>query len=235
MRRPTGRVQVGESKDRREARTKMMQEQLDNVTANDRELKLEMINLTDMSAVRILAKGKTNDVSEAEFVKYFLPMFHAKFNEPLYTREEIDEMKYSTESGLALEVDAYLRLAGGPYNKVNVVNTNGEVLYTIPPMLQMNNVNLRTKNDRPSVSSITQRLSDESRINPKIAAMNFNRDIQKTLIKSDGAAKPLETLLFWNSVFKRYGLKEIPIETPNLDTPTETTEKNEEKLFNDDW
>ena len=57
MRRPTGRVQVGESKDRREARAKMMQEQLDSVTANDRELKLEMISLTDMSAVRILAKG----------------------------------------------------------------------------------------------------------------------------------------------------------------------------------
>lgn len=237
MRRPSGKITVKESDSKRQARLDQARTSLQNAAANERAMKLEMIETTDMSAVRFLAKGNPQTISEADFVRVFLPMFHAKFNEPVYTREEIERMQYDNPNGLAPEIHAWLSVAKQPYNEVHVVAANGEILFTVPAMFQTKNLNIRTKNDRPTIASITAQLSNEVRYNPMMAAQNFNTRLQGALVKSDQGAKASDIVDFWNGVFKRYGLSLIKIDKAE---PSESAQKdvpkNEEKLFdNDDW
>lgn len=123
---------------------------------------------------------------EATFIKVFLPVLAHRFI------NQHDE---------SFDIHKWISVAGGPFRPVDVIDSNGEVLYTVPPVYESSGVHSMAS--RHSVFEIVSTLMLEIEQNP----INANRKVRDRLFNSLAVQGSNQTrfLVMWAFILKRYG------------------------------
>lgn len=148
-------------------------------------------------------------ISEADFVRYFLPMF-AQTKEPVSVKE-------------------WLAVSQSPFMEVDVMSGE-EVLFAVPPL--MRHIPLATENGpRDSISEI----SALSELKDKQYPGSGDRFLERALSEkfSPIPVNP-EHLIRWNDIFKRYGYPEI-VTTAEAKAKIEAKQNPPEDLVYEDF
>lgn len=134
-------------------------------------------------------------VSEKIFVKVFLPVFLA------------DEENNIYNANISTWVN---KVSGNPFTEVDVVADNGEIIYTVPAILNRNYVNPINETNI-NISQIISNSEMLSRIHPNQGEVYLYTSLDKRAMLLKNSVNNLDELNRWNNIFKRYGIKPIEL------------------------
>ncbi len=146
-----------------------------------------------------------NKLPEEVFVKAFLPYFSG-----IVPMDNTSAVKAN-----------WIGIAGTPMSPVDVIDSTGNVIFTVPPLLDTSVINL-TRNSREdrSIASIHDEYNLRTNHIPAVAntfiSNALNNEAGKILQEVPG--KMEANAKVWNSIFERYG-----IDTSNLNTDKPVT------------
>lgn len=106
--------------------------------------------------------------------------------------------------GVKMNSDHWIAVAGHHAQEVDVLDEHGNVLYSVPPMV--NSMQILTNYDKVgySLTSVFKRYKEEADIYPQVAKDNLKHELDRTVsvevkeIKDEYARR-------WYDIFKRYG------------------------------
>lgn len=126
---------------------------------------------------------------ERHFREIYLPMFAGDEKNP-----------YN------VDLNHWVGFAGNPYREVDIIDEHGQVLFTVPPVLDREAVNpVNPEQTRTSVSHVIATAQQYGRIHPSqgVAFLDTELTGRALLMKvPPNVAKDLQT---WNMIFTRYG------------------------------
>lgn len=154
------------------------------------EMEVQKIQ-TDMK----LAEG--SDIArmpERYFVHLFLPLFRFGKNE-----------MYPTAT-----FEKWLTFAGGSNRKVDIIDENGEVLYSVPPMLNRHAVKPMTnQSEFTSLHHVLITVDQVLRMSPAQAQIYADAQLNKRVEMMQAPGYTLEDLNAWNAILARYNIDPI--------------------------
>lgn len=154
------------------------------------KLRAEIKNISD--SLSIMRPDNTPKLAEHIFVGVFLPLFAGD-----------EKLQYAADFQMWVN-----NVAGGEFKEVDIVDTAGKVLFTVPALFDRTTINSIT-GDGPSIAHVIVTAGQYSRIHPRQGAMYLAKelDARATILKLP--ANMLKHLDIWNSIFKRYNRPEI--------------------------
>jgi hypothetical protein len=185
----------------------------------------EEINHVHQSLDQLAVQDRKR-MPERIFVGLWLPFFYEGRNE------------FYPELSFAM----WSNFAGNEYREVDVVNTKGEVLFTVPPRFDRAGINALIGKDRTNlpggnIMNVIKNAELKSRVSPNDGRMFLNHHLkQRALLMGNIPPSVKVNIDRWNAIFKRYGLKpiteteEVTHEPNALSTTTPNQVAN-----NDDW
>lgn len=147
----------------------------------------EQISKVIDSITKTLEESKNEKaiMPESVFKTFFLDFFYKFAN-------------HEVESTTLLK---WIELAGGPYNEIDIVDNNANVLFTVPPVYVKP---VFVKADGFNVSELPTTFEQKNSVSPKSANSFLNSKL--TEIKSTAVVDGNNVQMVWISIFKRYGL-----------------------------
>lgn len=128
---------------------------------------------------------------ERIFVGIFLPYFAG------------DEERAYPQANAAMWID---RVAGSPYKAVNVIDVQGQVLFTVPPLLDRSAVAPQAGSDRgPSIAHVVHSAQQYALMSPRQGAGYLQSELNKRALIMKVPANVLGHIEAWNKIFERYG------------------------------
>lgn len=125
-------------------------------------------------------------ISEANFVQVFLPMFTG------------DDTRHVTRAN-------WESLAGGYYNRVEVVNQLGEVIYTVPPLLDRSALKPVFQDGHNSVSVLISHSENLSKLKPSLGQNFLEQELKHRAMRMQNPADSIKHIAEWNAIYNRYG------------------------------
>ena len=138
----------------------------------------------DLSTV---AATDTPNLQERIFVNVFLPFFAGDEN-----------LMYPAD------LNMWRNVAGSPYHAVNVIDPNGQVLFTVPPIFDRKSVN-PVDGTRSSLSHVLATTSQYAAIHPNQGALYLNHELTQRAVIMKVPSAVLQEVETWNAIFVRYG------------------------------
>lgn len=143
---------------------------------------------------QLVNKFENNKITEECFKKNFLPFFSGQ--------ESLSDV--NTHSNF---YNNWINVAGTPLNEVDVIDNNGNTLFTIPPLLDTNIVKTLVKPNKTFSAIFDEYSIRKNSITGNSAAI-LQRDIDNKLEESiDPKTVYSESEKKWNDIFNRYGIK----------------------------
>lgn len=128
-------------------------------------------------------------LQEYIFVNVFLPLFHGD-----------EENIYNAT------MNTWLSVAGSPFNEVDIIDNNGKILFTVPPVYNRNNVHPVDPNiGLPSVASMVATAKQYAQMHPRQGEAYLKSELNKRAMLVENEGQHLVNLNAWNEIFKRYG------------------------------
>lgn len=125
---------------------------------------------------------------EPIFVKHFLPLFASE--------EEVD-------------LTPWLDVAGNAQNPVRVINREGEVLFTVPPLLRdVPFRGERGEGDGNPINEVIEDALNQGRMSPVLGNRLVRSALEERLVRIPTDLNVLEQ---WNEIFRRYNYPEITV------------------------
>ena len=131
-------------------------------------------------------------ISEMHFVQVFLPMFTG------------EDTRHVTRAN-------WESLAGGYYNRVEVVNNLGEVLYTVPPLLDRSALKPMYQDGHNSVSSMISHSENLAKLKPSLGQRFLEQELKHRAIVMQLPTNTLKHIVEWNKIYVRYGAPVVRI------------------------
>lgn len=169
---------------------KLVGRKVTSQTGNIFEDRLKAVGATVKDAHASLVTGDLarNKLPEEIFKNYFLPLFAG-----LETHSDIS-------------VGVWVSIAGTPFAEVDIIDTNGQVLFTVPSILERNIID-PTKPANVPLSTVTDTVEKMIRQSPKRAAAFLNHHLSELTVSDNVLAehqqRNFERL---DVIFKRYGV-----------------------------
>jgi hypothetical protein len=151
----------------------------------------EVIEMTHSSLADIAAEDIPT-IQERIFVQVFLPIFAG---------DEVNQYK-------AKIYPHWINVAGNPYRPVNVVDTQGKVLFTVPALLDRRAISPSTQTERGTTSSISHVVASASQysaMSPIAGANYLSKELTRRALIMKVPTQVLTDLKTWNEIFVRYG------------------------------
>ena len=152
---------------------------------------------------------KVEQVPENIFVDYFLPMFADEV-------EQTEEVNYNTW----IE-----KVAGRDTAPVEVVDHQGNVLFTVPPLLDSSVIE-QAQSGRNSFTRIARKYSRLKEVAAAESQIFLSKTLQGVHIAQHVSQAVIDNVKAWNAIFVRYGRADKIINLGNLldhDTKKEET------------
>lgn len=110
------------------------------------------------------------------------------------------------------------RVAGNPYQEVDVVDNAGEVLFTVPPMLDRTAVDAKLNGQGAGVAHIVASAQQYALLSPMAGSNYLQAELTKKALIMRVPANVVGHLQRWNAIFERFGRPPLlPLEAQ--DTP----------------
>lgn len=172
-------------------------------------------------------------LQEAIFFNVFLPYFAGVREEVHYFKD--DEYVTAHEKAMmawqhvlnhsqrpenqALNTRA---VASWIYSEVDIINDQGEVVVTVPPLLRFEHIDTLHKNpERKDIYAIVARSNIANRISSRHGDLTLRNGLTEAVsgLVNDNAIT--DNLKAWNVVFRHYGYPEIPLSAaPDASSPS---------------
>jgi hypothetical protein len=156
-------------------------------------------------------------IPENVFVKLFLPLFVGEATE----NEEVS-------------ISMWTKNAGNLFTPVNVIGGRGEILFTVPPIVNRDAIMPFTgAPDGMRVTSMMNVAASYSQYmmqNPALAEQFIDAELTKRALVMSNPPSALKDLETWNEIFVRYGRPPI-----RLPSNAKEAAKNEQKPSDDDY
>lgn len=161
---------------------------------------------------------------ERIFVGLWLPFFHKGQNE-FYPQ---------------LSFGMWAAYAGNDYREVDVINTKGEVLFTVPPRFDRAGIRAllkdRAKIPGGNILSVIKNAELKSRISPRDGSMYLASHLrQRAMLMGNIPPSVKVNIERWNTIFKRYGLKPLYETEEVTPEPNALSTTSSQVANNDDW
>ena len=149
-----------------------------------------VMNVVDSSYDALVANEPHNKIPEPIFVAHFLPYFTGK----------------KVEDPARNPMAEWIGVAGSATSKVDVIDDAGEVLFTVPPMMDSTIINLNQTGGKRLNDLVTDyQLHRESL--PGAAANFYNREFNNKLKQIvPGHVDETQASKQWRSIFDRYNV-----------------------------
>lgn len=148
-------------------------------------------------------------LSERIFANVFLPFFAGD-----------EKLLYD------VNLATWSNYAGSPYKEVDVLDIYGNLLFTVPPMLDRTAVN-PISNSNVSVSHVVATASQYARIHPSQGMQYMTSELNKRAQIMRIPANVIDNLKTWNKIFARYGRPPLMV--------IEETDDNNNKPLEYEW
>ena len=154
-------------------------------------------------------------VPESLFVEYFLPMFKQ-------TVEEVEALDSEGKERREKLYTDWVKLAGGHFNEVAVVDGQGNTLFKVPAMQTTRIINPARKENAPGFSAIIKQASLLELQSP-VRGLDFQKKelTGKLLQMASNKSAHLDDERRWMEIFARYAP-----ETPKQTTTTSASSNN---------
>lgn len=111
----------------------------------------------------------------------------------------------------------WLYISKGPYNEVNVINDDGSVAFTVPPLWVR--IDVRKVNDaRLSFNEVMSKVTQKTNVAPNLGKRYFQKCLPEMLPTSSSGNKYIKQ---WNAILESYGYS--PIVTTESDSETKVS------------
>jgi hypothetical protein len=130
---------------------------------------------------------------EEVFVKHFLPFFSGQ-----------QSIKENPEV-----IPSWIGIAGSPTSPVDVINDSGEVLYTVPGFYDTTVIKANSRFRDSSLGETMVQYEMDKSVIPQRANNRINKELERKLpgIFQESSIHA-ENKKSWDTIFKRYGIKE---------------------------
>ena len=163
--------------------------ELDPITQANREKLLNKITpIHEALKNRTLGFGVIKTIQEYPFKMYFLPAFAGLFKDPTI----LDKM-----------VTKWIAIAGQVHREVQVVDTGGKLMFTVPP-LQTLDIFDATKQGVVPISSIIKNTERVKAIAPTRYNSVVQASLEETLFKRINPEAVEKTYQQWSEIFSMY-------------------------------
>lgn len=128
---------------------------------------------------------------ERYFVGIFLPYFAGDEKPPYPT----------------MDLGAWVgRVAGSPFQEVDVIDPSGKVLFTVPPMLDRSAVDLEASQHRGQpIAHIVRSAQQLTLMSPRQGALHLQEKLTQKALIMKAPASVVRNIEAWNKIFERYG------------------------------
>ncbi len=138
-------------------------------------------------------------ISEDNFVNVFLPFFAGEEN--IYDVSLGNWVSVASMSG---------HLSAGQFREVDVVDNEGNILFTVPPILDRDAIKPAKLDDRATLPILMEQANLLGAIKPSLKINMQNKIFNSLLDKMDnGNERARSYLVRWNDIFTRYGRESI--------------------------
>lgn len=128
----------------------------------------------------------TATLSERVFSNVFLPLFAGD-----------ETLVYKADFA------TWINYAGGPYRSVDIIDTSGKVLFTVPPLFDRKAVNPVSTSAIP-ISHVVATANQYAKLHPSQGMLYLDAELTKRAIVMKVPANVIENLELWNNIFMRY-------------------------------
>lgn len=128
-------------------------------------------------------------ISERIFVGIFLPLFGGD-----------DPLPYAVDLGTWVQ-----RVAGTAYKAVNVIDTQGKVLFVVPPLYDRGAIDPVPADRGSPIAHMVASAGQLALMSPRQGSSYLNAELTKRALVMKVPTNVLAHLETWNEIFKRYG------------------------------
>ena len=146
----------------------------------------------DINEISTLLEEAIPSIPEAEFTYRYLPLFMGE-----YTEKEAPKV-----------ISAWIKIATTPTSPVHVVDTDGEVLFTVPPLVDTSRLEI-TDNDHFAYAAAI--LNTYRTNQPERGAVMFEAETKNALANSVAVHEPTSGL---EGMYRYYGITDAAPSTP---------------------
>lgn len=149
---------------------------------------------------RNLIASSRNSLPEAIFIAEFLPYFSG-------------QLRVEKTNDVFLK---WVGIAGMPSNEVSIINEMGEVLYTVPSLIDTSVINVKGDSSGSSISELMRRYTIRTNITPALGTEYLNNAKDKVIEATIKQGKnQLDSIKRWDAIFARYNNESSSIEGIN--------------------
>ena len=151
---------------------------------------------------------------------------NAKLPEDIFVEYFLDHFRYGTgDISNPLNIK-WIELSGSIYNEVDIINDSGNIVYTIPPLLDRASVDEEAI--KLNFSNVAATYVLKSNNLPSVGVNYLNNKIGNLdkMVEANNANMYSER---WNNIFARYASNRTPVE--QNDTPTVTINNNDDTFI----
>lgn len=138
-----------------------------------------------------------------------------------------DEKRAYPQANAAMWVG---RVSFSPYQEVDVVDTSGEVLFTVPPLLDRRAVDSKVNNEGAGVAHIVASAQQYALLSPRAGSNYLQSELTRKALIMKVPANVLGHLQRWNEIFERFGRplllpldeQDKPAASPDAPKPAES-------------
>lgn len=157
-----------------------------------------------------IAETDRQRMPEEIFVAGFLPLFAG----------EADKVPKG------LNLTKWSNIAGGPFRQVDVIDRQGNVLFTVPALMDRSAFVSRT-NDRINMGHIAATAVQYAHQSPALARNYIDEELAKRQVLKSIPAVVMQNLETWNTIFVRYNRPPLIALEPK-DTKADEAKKEEQ-------
>jgi len=191
---------------------------------NHDEMKEAASNIQQIDA-ELKAQGDKRRLEESIFVHVFLPMF---LGTPMEQRQ------------YKVDLPNWVAYAGNPYWEVDVIDTKGTVLFTVPPIFDRSAISpsdAARHAGRGGIMDVIMMTQKLQLVSPVQAKYYLNQEMRQRAVGMVQMDNVLVFLRTWNAIFKRYGKPTIldlleDTETGQQEAPRDAQRRS---LDDEDW
>ena len=195
-----------------------------NVEISQTDRAQEDINVIHQSLDELAATDRKR-MPERIFVGLWLPFFYEGRNQ------------YYPE----LSFGMWAAYAGNDYREVDVIDKQGNVLFTVPPRFDRAGIRSligkeRTQLPGGNIMNVIKNAEMKARISPRDGSLFLNHHLKQRALYM-GVIPPSVKVNIerWNAIFKRYGLKPL-VETEEVTPePNALSTTSNQVMNDDDW
>lgn len=135
-----------------------------------------------------LAQSNTRSVPENIFVTHFLPLFCGE-----------------SQENKSVLLDNWYAIAGTPYSPVNVVDIYGNVIVTVPPILNREVLPVKIERDNGDLSDVFETAARKAEFSPKLGENHVVNELSKRFLSTIDTSPNDALKAQWAAVFSKYG------------------------------